>query len=312
MPKPKQEAADGVPPPPIQLNTKRMLSTPTFIVMLILLPLCAIMTQKLKQIETPPSDFGSGTMFDQIATRYDVINRVLALKMDVGWRERMTKEVKSRIPSSNQKPPKLLDVATGTADVALQLAKDLPTSTIVGIDPSNNMLSVGRDKIAHRGLSDRIELITGDARDFSSLYSTQTNSFDGATMAFGIRNVPERDVALCEIHKLLKPDGVLAILEFSEPDDSHGILGIGARMFIRHIVPIVGGILSGAPREYMHLQNSIKDFPSPPNFKLLLEDLQCGPDGKGHYDMEDVIHMNFGSVQLYVGTAVKPITEEAK
>lgn len=248
-------------------------------------------------------------MFDQIATRYDTINRVLALRMDVGWRQEMTKEVKQRIiplttdnDNKDDGPPRLLDVATGTADVALQLAKDIPTSTILGVDPSNNMLNVGRTKIQNQGLQDRIKLQWGDARDFSK-YSE--NAFDGATMAFGIRNVPEREVALCEIHRLLKPSGVLAILEFSEPDDSFGVLGMLARLFIRHVVPIVGGILSGAPKEYLHLQNSIKDFPTPPEFKKLMERLSCGEEGKGYFDMEEVMHLNFGSVQLYVGTAVK-------
>ena len=129
-------------------------------------------------------------------------------------------------------------------------------------------------------------------------------------MAFGIRNVPERDVALCEIHRLLKPAGVLDILEFSEPDDSFGLLGRLARVFIRHIVPVVGGVLSGAPREYLHLQNSIKDFPTPPRFRELMENLSCGEDRKGFFSMEEVIHMNFGSVQLYVGTAVKTASTE--
>jgi demethylmenaquinone methyltransferase/2-methoxy-6-polyprenyl-1,4-benzoquinol methylase len=281
-------------------NTKLMLPRSTLVVILILLPLFAIVTVELRRkVEKPPSDFGGGSMFDQIATRYDTINKVLALRMDVGWRQQMVQQVKQRLPETN---PRLLDVATGTADVALQLAKDIPTSTILGIDPSNNMLEVGRVKIQQRELQEQIELQLGDARDFSK-YSA--NTFDGATMAFGIRNVPERDIALCEIHRLLKPSGVLAILEFSEPDDSFGVLGMLARLFIRHVVPIVGGVLSGAPREYLHLQNSIKDFPTPPRFKELMENLSCGEDAKGHYEMEDVMHMNFGSVQLYVGTAVK-------
>jgi demethylmenaquinone methyltransferase/2-methoxy-6-polyprenyl-1,4-benzoquinol methylase len=283
-------------------NTKILLSTPTLLVMLILVPLMGIFMAKLSAVENPPANFGSGSMFDQIATRYDTINRVLALRMDVGWRQRMTQQLKERLPEN----PRLLDVATGTADVALQLAKDIPTSTILGVDPSNNMLSVGRGKIRKQSLQERIELKWADARDLSKY---DANTFDGATMAFGIRNVPERDVALCEIHRLLRPSAVIGILEFSEPDDSHGLLGILARMFIRHIVPIVGGILSGAPREYLHLQNSIKDFPIPSEFNKLMQNLSCGEDGKGRFNMDDVVHMNFGSVQLYMGTVVKSIPE---
>lgn len=243
----------------------------------------------------PPPDFGSGSMFDHIATRYDLINRVLALSMDVGWRRQMIKLMSERLPPSGN--VQLLDVATGTADVALQLATEIPSATIVGVDPSNNMLDVGREKIVSRGLSDRIQLFHGDARHLSDW---ESNTFDGATMAFGIRNVPERDVALCEIHRLLKPQGLIAILEFSEPDDSHGVLGMLARLFIRHMVPIIGGLLSGAPKEYAHLQNSIKDFPSPSEFRSLMQQLSCGG-----FEMDDVIHMNFGSVQLYLGRASK-------
>lgn len=285
-----------------------MLSTPVLISTLIFLPFMGYVMHQLKHpLEAPPADFGSGSMFDQIASRYDLINRVLALRMDVGWREEMTRQVRSKVLQNQDELSsiRLLDVATGTADVALQLAQDMPTSNILGLDPSNNMLEVGRTKIEKQGLTSRITLETADARDFSQY---NADSFDGATMAFGIRNIPERDVALCQIHRLLKPSGVLAILEFSEPDDSHGILGRLARIFIRHIVPVVGGILSGAPKEYLHLQNSIKDFPTPPNFRALMQNLSCGVDGTdgGYFDMEEVRHMNFGSVQLYLGTAVKP------
>jgi demethylmenaquinone methyltransferase / 2-methoxy-6-polyprenyl-1,4-benzoquinol methylase len=261
-------------------------------------------------VETPPPDFGSGQMFDQIAGRYDMINRVLALRMDISWRQAMTGRIRELLMERDDDPTdtqqqeyswKVLDLATGTADVALQLAKDLPPSTtILGLDPSNNMLAVGREKVAAAGLEHQITLQEADARDLSS-YEART--YDAATMSFGIRNVPEpRQTALCEIHRLLKPGGILGILEFSKPDDSHGILGKVARWFIVHVVPLVGGILSGAPREYLHLQNSIEEFPSPEEFRNLLQTLQC----PGHFDMEPVRHLNFGSVQLYIGRVVVP------
>ena len=294
-------------------------------------------------------------MFDQIANRYDFINRVLALRMDVGWRKRMTAMVRHKLQllpvesttttSPNLPPLRLLDVATGTADVALQLARDFPTSTTIwGIDPSVNMLEVGRQKIAQLGFSDRITLLTGDVRELSSSASAfvsnnnnnsqqkdESKLFDAVTMAFGIRNVPERAQALCEIHSLLKPGGVLAILEFSEPDASHGFLGHMARFFIRYIVPLLGAALSGAPREYVHLQNSIQEFPLPETFRHDLQTLVCRDQPHHHhhhdddndngskagggqhaFEMDEVIHMNFGSVQLYVGTAVKsePMSSE--
>ena len=300
----------------------------------------------------PPLDFGKGSMFDLIAHRYDFINRVLALQMDIGWRRHMTHEIHEWIiANEGQGSLRLLDVATGTADVAIQLAKEFQTRTtttsanqqqqektvevtILGLDPSPNMLNVGRTKISSQNLDEIITLEVADARDLSKYYPTSSSSatdsnsnnnsgsyYDAATISFGIRNVvPGRLDALCEIHKLLKPnEGILAVLEFSEPTyEDDGILGWLAQKFIRHVVPYVGAFLSGGyTKEYLHLQNSIKDFPTPNEFKHQLQTLDCdvgisgsGKEqegrrggGGGYFDMEDVQSMNFGSVHLYLGRA---------
>lgn len=271
---------------------------------LVAIPLTAIAIHYwlFGNVAPPPPDFGSGDMFNAIAPRYDLVNRVLALNMDVGWRKVMVQQVKERSIES----PKILDLATGTADVALLLADGIPGSTVIGVDPSSNMLEVGRVKVKDRQLEARIDLRKGDAQDLMD--SLEENSFDAATMSFGIRNVPDRKKALCEIHRVLKPKSVFCILEFSEPDDDTGIMGSLARTFIRHVVPVLGGIVSGAPREYLHLQNSIKDFPSPKEFGALMERLECGKDGQGAFRLDELIQMNFGSVQLYVTT---PITRPA-
>lgn len=316
-----KESGDGAsePPPPTSTSTS---PSCWWILAAIPLVLVAVMggIDAMTQTDPVPGlDFGTGNMFDKIATRYDIINRVLAMNMDIGWRRQMTQRIKellSEHDSPNDAAPwRILDMATGTADVALQLVDDLgathPT-TVLGLDPSENMLSVGRSKIQTRERSSQIVLETADARDLSGYYD-QT-PFDAATMAFGIRNVvPNRLKALCEIHKLLKPNGVLAILEFSRPSyETDGILGAAAGFFIQHIVPFVGGLLSGgAKQEYLHLQNSIQEFPSPPEFRQQLQDLECPlrEDDEdfyfyvGHYQMEDIVHMNFGSVQLYIGKA---------
>jgi len=112
---------------------------------------------------------------------------------------------------------------------------------------------------------------------------------------------------LCEIHRVLvkgRQKSKLAILEFSEPTSDFGIMGFLARVFIRYILPVVGAVLSGAPREYMHLQNSIKDFPSPNEFVALIEGVECGKDEKGSFQVENLVQMNFGSVQLYVASPI--------
>lgn len=210
---------------------------------------------------------------------------------------------------------KILDLATGTADVAILLAKDYLSSgtdtkrdiDILGVDPSINMITVGREKIAKENLASTITLDLGDARNLKGL---ENDSFDAATMSFGIRNVPEKEEALCEIHRVLKKESdgqsgaKFGILEFSEPGDDSGIMGAGARLFIRYVVPVLGAVLSGAPREYMHLQNSIKEFPSPPEFAALMEGLKCGVNSNGRFRVEDLIQLNFGSVQLYLATPV--------
>jgi demethylmenaquinone methyltransferase / 2-methoxy-6-polyprenyl-1,4-benzoquinol methylase len=250
-------------------------------------------------VEAPPSTFGTGSMFDSIASRYDSINRVLSMGMDIGWRRTMVNVIQDSV--QNNKHPQLLDLATGTADVAIQLTKQIPHATIVGIDPSQNMLSIGRHKVHQQNLDDIIDLRLGDAQNLSTL---KRQSFDGATMAFGIRNVPDRNKALCQIHSVLKKNSKFCILEFSEPDYSTGGF-IGAYLatyFVRYVIPIVGGILSGSPREYWHLQKSINDFPKPNDFVTSVQQLQC-PDGtKRRFDVDNVVHMNFGVVQLYIMT----------
>ena len=211
---------------------------------------------------------------------------------------------------------KVLDLATGTADVAILFAKEYLKNNnqgkkeldILGVDPSINMITVGREKIVSEDLVQKITLDLGDARDLKDL---EDNAFDAATMSFGIRNVPEKEKALCEIHRVLKKEELpgnmgakFGILEFSEPDADAGIMGAAAKLFIRHVVPVLGAILSGAPREYMHLQNSIKEFPSPKEFKIIMETLKCGQDGKGKFRVDNLIQMNFGSVQLYLATPI--------
>lgn len=275
--------------------------------------------------DKPPTDHGKGTMFDLIANRYDFTNRILALNMDIGWRKRMIAEVTLNGQLfhgiNDESSVKVLDLATGTADVAILFAKEylnanVDKSTkrdleILGVDPSINMITVGREKISKENLGKQITLDLGDARNLKEL---ENNFFDAATMSFGIRNVPEKEQALCEIHRVLKKENIngnggqtgakFGILEFSEPAEDSGVMGAGAKFFIRYVVPVLGAILSGAPRDYMHLQNSIKEFPSPKEFAALMEGLSCGEDGGGSFRVDELIQMNFGSVQLYLATPI--------
>ena len=305
--------------------------TKLFVCIIFILPiLTSILLNAI--LPKPPQDHGSGSMFDLIATRYDFINRALALNLDIGWRKVMVKEIAHAVQKSIESESDvdgdvdgiyLLDLATGTADVAILLAKEYDEhfSTIstqhtnkkdlhiLGVDPSINMITVGRDKVQSQDLSNIINLEIGDARKLSNL---PNDKFHAATMSFGIRNVPEKEQALCEIHRVLRKEKhtKLAILEFSEPGEESGIMGFLARLFIRHVVPSLGALLSGAPREYMHLQNSIKDFPSPNDFVALMEGLSCPNEnndddrGEGTFHVDTLKHLNFGSVQLYLATPI--------
>lgn len=223
---------------------------------------------------------GSGTMFDRIAGRYDLLNRLMSFGVDRGWRRRLVRAM----PSEGL----LLDVATGTADVALSLTKAYPETRIVGLDPSQGMLSVGRDKIAHRDLTDRIELVHGDAQAMTF----PDDHFAGACIAFGIRNVPDREQGLREMTRVTRPGGPVVVLELSEPRG--GPMAALARLHVHHIVPRLGALLSG-DREYRYLQKSIAAFPPADEFVALME----------RVGLRDVVahRLTFGTAHLYIGRA---------
>ena len=224
---------------------------------------------------------GSGRMFDEIAERYDLLNRVLSLGIDQGWRR---KTVASLGLAGSAK---VLDLATGTADLAMLIARTHPECTVVGVDPSANMLAVGQRKLASTKLDARITLQEGDAQALPFADDT----FDGATIAFGIRNVPDRLKGLREMARVTKPGAKVAILELSEP--RKGLLGPLARFHVHHVVPFLGGLISGS-REYRYLQQSIQAFPAPEVFADLMREAGM--------EVLDVRPLTFGVCCLYVGT----------
>lgn len=223
---------------------------------------------------------GSGLMFDQIARRYDLLNRVISLGLDQSWRTKLI----NALPREGE----LLDVATGTADVALSIAQRAPKSTLTGLDPSVGMLDVGREKVARRGLQERVTLDVGDA--LAMPYAD--NRFEGCCVAFGIRNFPDRLQGLKEMARVTKSGGPVAILELSEPRG--GLLAPFTRFHVHHVVPRLGALLSGN-KEYRYLQRSVAAFPPPEQFKGLMEEA-------GLRDVE-VSRMTFGVAHLYVGYA---------
>ncbi len=198
---------------------------------------------------------GSGAMFDRIAPRYDLLNRLMSLGMDNAWR--------ARLLDAAGEPKSLLDLATGTGDVVLAAARRWPGAALTGLDPSKEMLALGAAKLEKAGLSARAPLVEGDAQSLPF----EDGRFDAVTMAFGIRNVPDRPKALKEMFRVLAPGGRVAILELGEPAD--GAFAGAARVFIHNVVPALGRILSSAD-EYQYLARSIAAFPPAKEFSAMV------------------------------------------
>lgn len=226
---------------------------------------------------------GSGAMFDQIARRYDRVNRVLSLGLDKGWRRKTVRSLQLLADAH----PRVLDVATGTGDLAIDIARMTPGATVIGLDPSTNMLAIAKDKLVRRGYADRVSLVVGDAQALP--YASC--EMDAATIAFGIRNVPDRLRALRELARVVRPGGRIAVLELGEP--RKGLLGHAARFHTRHVVPRLGALLSGS-REYAYLQKSIAAFPAAEEFAALME--------TAGLKVVEVTPLTFGACTLYVAT----------
>ena len=224
---------------------------------------------------------GSGAMFDRISGRYDLLNRVLSLGNDQRWRRRTVRA----LGLDDVAGPRVLDLATGTADLALLIARQHPSARVIGVDPAERMLDEGRKKVARAGLEDRIELVPGDAQDLPF----PDHHFDAVTIAFGIRNVPDRKRGLEEMRRVTRPGGRIGILELSEPPK--GLLGRVAAFHVHTVVPRVGALLSGE-REYRYLQASIAAFPPAAEFADLMRSVGLR--------VVEVRRLTFGACHLYV------------
>lgn len=230
---------------------------------------------------TNTTNLGSGAMFDAIAARYDTLNRILSLGMDQGWRRKAVAAL--ALPTD----ARVLDLATGTGDLAIAIAETHRDATVTGVDPSRNMLNEGERKVRELHLSKRIELLVGDAQALEF----EDETFHGVTIAFGIRNVPDRLKALKEMKRVTRTGGRVVVLELSEP--RAGVMGVLARTYVHAIVPRVGGLLSGT-KEYRYLQKSIAAFPPASEFARMMEEAGL--------TMLETCPLTFGVAHLYVGT----------
>jgi demethylmenaquinone methyltransferase/2-methoxy-6-polyprenyl-1,4-benzoquinol methylase len=209
-------------------------------------------------------------MFDSIAPKYDFMNRLLSAGIDVSWRKKAIKQLKA------DKPRLILDVATGTGDMAILACKLLNPDKINGIDISEQMLELGRKKIEKEGLGNKIQLQTGD----SEAINFPSNSFDAVMVAFGVRNFENLEKGLAEIQRVLRPGGKLTVLEFSRPK----FPGMGRlyNLYMRIIAPQMAGWFRQNKEAYKYLCESVHAFPERNDFvnilnKVGFSDTSCKP-----------------------------------
>lgn len=196
-------------------------------------------------------------MFDAISPKYDLLNRLFSLGIDQGWRRKVVRSV-------GQEPVQhLLDVATGTADLAIMAAPEV--ERVTGIDISEGMLEHGRLKVKKRGLDKRITLTQAD----STALPFPDATFDAVTVAFGVRNFEDLEKGLAEMFRVLKPNGRLFVLEFSKPQ--HTPMRQLFRFYFHRVMPLIGRTVSKDSAAYTYLPKSVDAFPEGPEFLQLLE-----------------------------------------
>ena len=217
-------------------------------------------------------------MFNKIAYKYDFLNRFLTFGIDNVWRTIAVKKIKNN-------PKNVLDIATGTADLAIITAK-YTNAEIIGLDISDQMLKVGKEKITSKNLDSRIKLINGDAENLS--FNNET--FDAITVGFGVRNFENLEKGLNEIYRVIKEGGYVAILEPSYPEKFP--LKQLFNFYFETLTPIIGNLISKDYKAYSYLSKSVKNFPSSNNFIDQLK--KIGFSKCNHYSL------TFGVVSLYI------------
>jgi len=220
------------------------------------------------------------TMFDRIASKYDFLNHTLSFGIDKMWRSKAIRLIAGNSPKS------ILDVATGTGDFAIAALRSGATK-VTGIDISKEMVAVGREKIRKLGLEGKIELLTGD----SEAIQFPDNSFDAATVAFGVRNFENLGQGLDELFRVLKHGGTLCVLEFSKP--RHPLIRFGYKFYSRNLMPWIGRLISGDPSAYTYLPESVEGFPDGEKFITFMK--QSGFDQITEY------RLTYGIATIYLG-----------
>lgn len=220
-------------------------------------------------------------MFDRIAFRYDFLNRFLSGGIDIYWRKKAIRQLATPAPRT------ILDVATGTADMAIMMSRYLSPEKITGIDISTGMLGIGRQKIARLKLEGQVELYTGDSESIRF----PDNSFDAVSVAFGVRNFENLEKGLQEMQRVLKPGGRLVVLEFSQPQKA-GFRQV-YELYLRLIAPGIGRLLSKSREAYAYLNESVRAFPEGEDFIGILD--------KNGYTNTRLQRLSLGICTIYTG-----------
>jgi demethylmenaquinone methyltransferase / 2-methoxy-6-polyprenyl-1,4-benzoquinol methylase len=220
------------------------------------------------------------TMFDNISHRYDFLNHFLSLGIDKYWRRRAISMLRP------YQPKLILDVATGTGDFAIEALAVQPDK-IIGVDISKGMLEVGRKKIAQKNLSNKIELRDGD----SEKLPFENNFFDASIVAYGVRNFENLEKGLADMYRVIKPGGVVLILEFSKPKQFP--IKQGFNFYFKHILPSIGKMVSKDSSAYTYLPESVQEFPDGDKFLAILE--------KVGFKSTKCITLAFGISSIYFG-----------
>ena len=224
---------------------------------------------------------GIRKLFDNIAPDYDRLNHILSFNIDKGWRKKAVRQI-----ADENRALKVLDVACGTGDFTRESARKVaPGSEVTGVDISEGMLAVGKEKIRKEGVLAGLYVADCEALPY------EDNTFDRISVGFGVRNFEHLDIGLKEMFRVLKPEGKLVILELSVPSDP--VIRWCYKLYFLKILPAIGGLVSGDRGAYEYLPASVLRFPAPELFIRMMRD--------SGFDTVEHTPLTFGICRMYIG-----------
>lgn len=227
---------------------------------------------------------GVKKMFDNIAPDYDKLNHILSLNIDKNWRKKAVREL-----ADEARPLNVLDVACGTGDFTIEIARKVPHgSTVVGVDISDGMIAVGLEKLAKLGIDAALKVADCEALPY------EDNTFDRISVGFGVRNFEHLELGLSEMYRVLSPGGKLVILELSVP--SNAFIRWCYKLYFLKILPFIGGLVSGDRSAYEYLPASVLRFPAPDKFMSIMK--------SAGFDVVEHRALTLGVCRMYIGKKI--------